>query len=842
MGGAGAARAAPRGGRRAYAPQQPAAAATGYGGQPGSGIAQPPPAVGQQQPGMGATMGGAQPAVAQQPRGKGIDPDQVPNPIAVNIADQEKFNGVQYNTSSQLNPPMVATQCEYVEDGNASPKVMRSTLYAVPQSDEVLVQAKTPFAVMIRPLADPTGNGAPVPVVDHGPDGPIRCSRCKAYMNPGFKFVDGGRSFKCNFCPKVDTVPEHYFCNLDHTGQRHDIMQRPELINGTVDYKATSVYCPKGRQTAPLSYLFVIDVSYTAVKSGLVAAASQSILALLDSFPASPTGGSSEVKVGIMTYSKDISFFNLKAGLAQPQMMVVGDTEDPFVPLRDGLLVNLTESREVIESLLTQLPHMFEHTRVTEPVMGSAVLAATDALQYCGGKMMIFTSVMPTVGPGKLKTREDVKLLGTDKEKSLLTPQIEFYQKQAEKCVERGISADLFICNQSYYDISSVGMLSHVSGGSLFNIPRFNGPTHTAELLAQVRRVITRNHGFDAMMRVRASMGLRPTDFCGSFMMTDTSNMSLAGCDEDKVYVVEIKHDAKLDDGSMVAIQAALLYTTAQGERRIRVHTLQIRSCSQIADVFRATDMESVVTALAKRSIRDHRRQTLADLRNRLKKESVDILAAYRKHCTAANTAHGQLILPECLKLLPCFVSCVVKTNAFRGGATIGSDVRMASILHLISSSVEMTIPYIYPRLLQIDNIDPAAPGTMPAAIRPSYARLKENGAYLLENGQRLFLWVGSKVSANFCLQVLDAGAFQSIDSKQTKLPALDNPLSGKCRAIVDAIHAERNCGMPLTIVKQKDPTEVYFAHMLLEDKTNESLSYVDFLCLLHRDIQVALQ
>ena len=338
-------------------------------------------------------------------------------------------------------------------------------------------------------------------------------------------------------------------------------------------------------------------------------------------------------------------------------------------------------------------------------------------------------------------------------------------------------------------------------------------------------------------------MGLRPTDFTGSFMMSDTTNMSLAGCDEDKVYVIEIKHDAKLEEGSMVAIQAALLYTTAQGERRIRVHTLQLRTCNQIADVFRATDMESVVTSLAKRTIRDHRRMNLSDLRNRLKTESVEILAAYRKHCTQPNTAQGQLILPECLKLLPCFVSCLVKTTGFRGGATVGSDTRMANILHLISSSVDMVIPYIYPRLLQIDDVYPNAPGSnLPEPIRPSYARLVEHGAYLLENGQRMFLWVGSKVSTNFCQQVLDAPAFQAIDSKQTKLPSLDNPLSIHVRQVVATIAAERNVAMAITIVKQKDPTEVYFAHMLLEDKTNESLSYVDFLCLLHRDIQVALQ
>jgi hypothetical protein len=39
----------------------------------------------------------------------------------------------------------------------------------------------------------------------------------------------------------VHAVPEHYFCNLDHTGRRHDLHMRPELTRGTVEYTATKV-------------------------------------------------------------------------------------------------------------------------------------------------------------------------------------------------------------------------------------------------------------------------------------------------------------------------------------------------------------------------------------------------------------------------------------------------------------------------------------------------------------------------------------------------------------------------------------------------------------------------
>lgn len=72
-----------------------------------------------------------------------------------------------------------------------------------------------------------------------------------------------------------------------------------------------------------------------------------------------------------------------------------------------------------------------------------------------------------------------------------------------------------------------------------------------------------------------------------------------------------------------------------------------------------------------------------------------------------------------------------------------------------------------------------------------------------------MLLWVGARVSVDFVQHVLGAPAFQSIDSKQTKLPELDNELSARVRGIVDEIQQQRNVVFPLVIVKQKDPTEV---------------------------------
>ena len=829
---------------------------TGGGMPPPTGGGMPPPTGGQQQARQGGVpplMGGGMPPQMggqPQPGGanrwgqtqapqqkKGIDPDQIPNPITVNATDQETYSSANYATSSQLPPPMVNTKCDIVDDGNCSPLVMRSSMYNIPATDELMNNCGVPLSFVIQPLADPTGKGTPVPIVDHGPDGPIRCERCRAYMSPGFAFIDGGRKFRCNFCHKVCDVPDSYFCNLDHTGMRHDIMSRPELMLGTVEYKATSAYCVNKREPKPISYLFVIDVSYSAIKSGMVASAAQAISELLDEFPKVDEASNSDTKIGIITFDRHVNFYNLAPVLERPQMMVVTDVNDPFVPLKEGLLVNVNDSRDVIEDLLSQLPHMFQHTRDTEPVLGAALKASLEALTGNGGKMMIFSSAMPTTGPGKMKNREDQSLLGTDKETQLLKPQINFYQELAYKCVEQGISADLFICNNGYYDIATIGMLAYTTGGSVFPFRGFQSPQHGLQLRSSVRRVITRKHGYDAMMTMRASEGLRPTDFCGSFRMVNTKDVEIAGIDEDKALVIECKHDAALTESRPACFQVALLYTTATGQRVIRVHTLMLRVCSAIADVFRGTDMEAVITTICKQTVRDHRREAIAQLRGNLKARSVKMLSAYRKHCTPANSSPGQLILPDCLKLLPCLMSAIFKNPMLKGGNTVGSDERMETILFIIGAPVKSTVAFIYPRLIQIDDLGDTG---FPAAIRPSYQRLKQHGAYILDNGRSLMLWIGTNISSTFCQQVLDASAFQSIDTNQTKLPKMENPSSARVQQIVDTIAHERHTIHPIRIVKQKDPAEAFFASALVEDKSNDALSYVDFLCLVHREIQNA--
>lgn len=65
-----------------------------------------------------------------------------------------------------------------------------------------------------------------------------------------------------------------------------------------------------------------------------------------------------------------------QSSLTQPQMMVVSDLDDIFVPLPDDLLVNLSESRTVVDTFLDSLPAMFQDNVNMESAFGPALKAA----------------------------------------------------------------------------------------------------------------------------------------------------------------------------------------------------------------------------------------------------------------------------------------------------------------------------------------------------------------------------------------------------------------------------------------------------------------------------------
>ena len=62
-------------------------------------------------------------------------------------------------------------------------------------------------------------------------------------------------------------------------------------------------------------------------------------------------------------------------------MLVVPDVDEPYCPLPGSLLGSLRDSRQVIDSLLAQIPGMFFESRILDSCGAAALEACIAALK-----------------------------------------------------------------------------------------------------------------------------------------------------------------------------------------------------------------------------------------------------------------------------------------------------------------------------------------------------------------------------------------------------------------------------------------------------------------------------
>jgi hypothetical protein len=85
------------------------------------------------------------------------------------------------------------------------------------------------------------------------------------------------------------------------------LAERAELHRGVVEFIAPSEYMVRPPQ--PPTYLFLIDVGYYSITSGMFHTCIQAIKDTLGDFP-----GDTRTRIGFITFDSTIHFYNLKVG------------------------------------------------------------------------------------------------------------------------------------------------------------------------------------------------------------------------------------------------------------------------------------------------------------------------------------------------------------------------------------------------------------------------------------------------------------------------------------------------------------------------------------------------
>ncbi|TDH73446.1 hypothetical protein CCR75_006161 [Bremia lactucae] len=781
------------------------------------------------------------PTTSQQPVAYSNLPSgnyQQPNTMNDGYGGQPGFQHHQTQQVSPITEEMMAAQCD--------PRYMRLTVNVLPYSLDHANKSKLTYGLIIRPLA-PCKNGKELKVVNFGPTGVVRCRHCRTYMNPFVQWVDNGRRWRCNLCGVSNDVASSYFCHLTSNQMRQDYYERPELSSGSVEVIAPSEYMMRPPQ--PPCYVFVIDVSATAVASGSVQIAVNTIKAQLDNLLGAP-----RTRVGFLTYDNSIHFYNLKSNLKAPQMMVVPDLDELFIPIPDELLVNLSDSREIVEMLLETLPTIHQNASSAETALGPAIRVAFKLMSSIGGKMLVFQNSLPSTGIGALRNRENPSLYGSDKEHTLLQAADTFYRTNAIDFCRQQVSVDLFLFSSTYTDIASMGSLSKYSAGQVYYYPSFNAERDGEKFSKELAHCLVRETAWEAVMRVRCTKGMRLANFYGNFFLRGPDLLALPTCNADSTFAVELTHSDALLTSTTISVQAGLLYTNSSGERRIRVHTVCIPVTKLFAEIFRQVDQDALCNIMAKNALEIAIKTGLNSGRSRLQAQCMDIVSAYRSSgAYGAKQASGyQLHLTESLQLLPLYIMSLLKNSTLRGGTDLNVDERAFLQYELNNMPVELSQAYIYPRMFALHNMPPEAglPAledlaaenahsataksvVLPPVVNLSIERLQCDGVFLLDDALTLYLWVGRSVSPELLNSLFGIPSLEGVDCNQLKLMAPHDDTSNRVDAILTSIRAERLPCQKIVVMREGDPTEGRFFWKLVEDRASfpgGSYSYSEFL------------
>nr|XP_014346040.1 PREDICTED: protein transport protein Sec24B [Latimeria chalumnae] len=713
---------------------------------------------------------------------------------------------------------------------NCSSDSFRCTLTNIPQTQAMLNKAKLPLGLLLHPFRDLTQ----LPVITSSTI--VRCRSCRTYINPFVSFLDQ-RRWKCNLCFRVNDVPEEFMYNplTRSYGEPH---KRPEVQNSTVEFIASSDYMLRPPQ--PAVYLFVLDVSHSAVEAGYLNVVCHLLLENLDKLP-----GDSRTRIGFITFDSTIHFYNLQEGLSQPQMLIVSDIDDIFIPTPDSLLVNLHESKELVKDLLNALPHMFTDTRETHSALGPSLQAAYKLMAPTGGRISVFQTQLPSLGAGLLHSREDPNQRSSTKGVQHLGPATDFYKKLALDCSGQQIAVDLFLLSSQYSDLASLACISKYSAGSIYYYPSFHhihNPSQTERLQKDLKRYLTRKIGFEAVMRIRCTKGLSIHTFHGNFFVRSTDLLSLANVNPDSGFAVQMSIEESLTDTSLACFQAALLYTSSKGERRIRVHTLCLPVVNSLTDVYAGADVQAVICLLANMAVDRSVSSSLPDAKDALMNAAIDSLSAYQS--TVSNPQVSALIAPYSLRLFPLFILALLKQKAFRTGTSTRLDDRVFAMCEIKCQPLVHLLRMIHPNLYRIDRLteegtihfnDKVVP--QPPLQQLSAERLTKEGAFLMDCGAFLYLWVGKNCDNTYVTEVLGCPNYASIPQTMMELPELDTPLSERTRGFISWLRDSRTLNPVLHVIRDDSPAKNIFFQHLIEDRTEAAFSYYEFLLHIQQQI-----
>lgn len=196
-----------------------------------------------------------------------------------------------------------------------------------------------------------------------------------------------------------------------------------------------------------------------------------------------------------------------------------------------------------------------------------------------------------------------------------------------------------------------------------------------------------------------------------------------------------------------------MLYSTPDGERKIRVFNIYIPLEKRFSSIFRYIDQDTLFQLLVKQSLSEIMTKKIVSLKENLIMSVVKILAAFRSDGVTV-TNPTEIIVPDSLRYLNLYTLGALKSPAFRLLGEVKADEKYYWVLKILGSSMPRIIKLCSPRMYKITDIwnessDYGYPDDETGKIiKPNiwdnlFENMSPEDLCIIDDGEYIYLYVG---------------------------------------------------------------------------------------------------
>lgn len=207
---------------------------------------------------------------------------------------------------------------------------------------------------------------------------------------------------------------------------------------------------------------------------------------------------------------------------------------------------------------------------------------------------------------------------------------------------------------------------------------------------------------------------------------------------------------------------------------------------------------------------------------------AIDVLSAHRlAQNLPAGAAGSALHAPASLRLLPLYLLALLKRVAFRTGTSTRLDDRVADMCGMKTSPLSQLLRRVYPDLYPVLELTEE---DEPPRLQLTAERINSTGAYLLDDGDTLILYICHGASPAYLSDTFGVTSFNQLPDESRTLPVLDSPGNQVLHAFIERLNDDRPYPANMLVLRDNSPSRMLFTERLVDDRVESAFSYYEFL------------